>query len=170
MAWLGVLQQAKRFNPNYLVNGKPVQFASFAVWGIRGAVQKMMNFGSKSKTPQNGAKLVSGNAFIANQKGEANEFFETIVDPKQLDNPLEETDRVETLQKYVQDALATLSARDRAIIEQQFGIGGDDPKSRRKIAAGFGVSHQRIHQINRRAMEMLRKRLPPAVLPLLDVG
>jgi RNA polymerase sigma factor (sigma-70 family) len=159
IAWQGVLKSAKKFNPNHLVNGKPVQFASYAVWGIRQAVQKATHYGKDSAKPMNGAKLVSANAPISNSEGDVNELISVLADPKQDTELLDEKDRIEAIRKYIQKALAGLPSRDRTIIECRFGINRGDPASLHSIGEELGISKERVRQIEQRAMAQLHEQL-----------
>lgn len=54
--------------------------------------------------------------------------------------------------------LATLPERDREIMVQRFGIGGGGVRTLNEIGAMFGVTRERIRQIETKALESLRTR------------
>lgn len=65
-------------------------------------------------------------------------------------------------QTAIFDSLSTLDARSREIISSRFGI-GRSKEPLRDIAARFGISQERVRQIERRSLERLRRN--PAIRP-----
>jgi RNA polymerase sigma factor (sigma-70 family) len=61
------------------------------------------------------------------------------------------------LKERVGDALGSLSDKERSIIEQRFGLTGDDENGLDELAAGLGVSRERIRQIECKAIRKLRQ-------------
>ena len=53
--------------------------------------------------------------------------------------------------------LDTLPDRDRAMIARRFGLHGGEPETLSVIATRFGVSKERVRQIERRALAYLRE-------------
>ena len=53
--------------------------------------------------------------------------------------------------------LDTLDYREQAIIRKRFGIGGEEEQTLQQLAEQFGVTRERIRQIERGAMEKLRR-------------
>lgn len=66
-----------------------------------------------------------------------------------------EADR-ELLAGAVAPVLETLGPRERAVIEERYGIGTDEPKTYGEIGATEGVTHERIRQIEAKALRKLR--------------
>jgi RNA polymerase primary sigma factor len=66
---------------------------------------------------------------------------------------LEHTKRVEEVASW----LDTLSADERKIIALRFGLDGDDPQTLETIGKLFGVTRERIRQIEQKALNKLRK-------------
>jgi len=52
--------------------------------------------------------------------------------------------------------LHTLDDRERDIVELRFGLRGEEPKTLEEVGRSFGVSRERIRQIENRAMSKLR--------------
>src|SRR5439155_653130 len=59
----------------------------------------------------------------------------------------------------VHEMIGTLDAREQAILRQRFGLDGDDRKTLEKIGEQFGVTRERIRQIEEIALRKLRKRI-----------
>ncbi|MBA4389865.1 MAG: RNA polymerase subunit sigma [Syntrophus sp. (in: bacteria)] len=66
---------------------------------------------------------------------------------------LEHTKRVEEVASWVD----TLGADERKVIMLRFGLDGDDPQTLEKIGKIFGVTRERIRQIEQKALNKLRK-------------
>ena len=60
------------------------------------------------------------------------------------------------LKSTVANALSTLSAREREVIGLRFGIGGYGPYTLERIGQVFGVTRERIRQIEAKALRKLR--------------
>ena len=60
------------------------------------------------------------------------------------------------LQKIVGEALATLTPREQGILRMRFGIGGAADHTLEEIGKEFGVTRERIRQIEAKAIEKLR--------------
>lgn len=64
--------------------------------------------------------------------------------------------------------LQGLPPRHREVLERRFGLQGRTPEPLASLAADFGLSRERIHQIEREAIERLRRlmrRRPPVASP-----
>jgi len=66
---------------------------------------------------------------------------------------LEHTKRVEEVASW----LDTLSSDERKVIALRFGLDGDDPQTLETIGKIFGVTRERIRQIEQKALNKLRK-------------
>jgi RNA polymerase primary sigma factor len=60
------------------------------------------------------------------------------------------------LQKIVGEALADLTPREQRILRLRFGIGGASDRTLEEIGREFGVTRERIRQIEAKALEKLR--------------
>lgn len=65
------------------------------------------------------------------------------------------------LVELLQNACAILNERERAILEMRFGLKDGRNYSLEKVGAHFGVSGERIRQIEARALRKLNFPLPP---------
>ena len=61
-----------------------------------------------------------------------------------------------SLKDEVQGILSVLTDKERAIIIKRFGLDGSEPKSLKEIGEGYGLTKERIRQIEKRSLEKLR--------------
>ncbi len=90
-------------------------------------------------------------------EGEATEYGEMISDESASD-PLEMlTDK--NLQDQIGGLLSILNERERRIIDERFGLNGLKPMLLEDVGREFGVSRERIRQIQNSALAKMRKAL-----------
>jgi RNA polymerase primary sigma factor len=90
-------------------------------------------------------------------EGEATEYGDIIGD-EAASNPLDHlVDR--DLQDQLGDLLATLDERERRIIDGRFGLSGLKPMLLEDVGREFGVSRERIRQIQNSALAKMRRAL-----------
>jgi RNA polymerase primary sigma factor len=71
--------------------------------------------------------------------------------------------------KSVDDALLMLSSREREVLKMRFGIGYESPSTLDEVGKRFGLTRERIRQIERRALERLkRSKSAPALRSLVE--
>jgi len=61
------------------------------------------------------------------------------------------------LRTIIGEALATLTPREQCILRMRFGIGGAADHTLEEIGKEFGVTRERIRQIEAKALEKLRE-------------
>jgi RNA polymerase primary sigma factor len=81
-----------------------------------------------------------------------------VVKDENADTPYEQLEE-KTNNALVHEMIETLDARERAILRQRFGLDGDDRKTLEEIGEQFGVTRERIRQIEELALRKLRKRM-----------
>ena len=81
-----------------------------------------------------------------------------IVKDESADTPYEQLEE-KTNSALVHEMVETLDAREKAILRQRFGLDGDDRKTLEEIGEQFGVTRERIRQIEEIALKKLRKRI-----------
>ena len=81
-----------------------------------------------------------------------------VVKDENADTPYEQLEE-KTNNALVHQMVETLDARERAILRQRFGLDGDDRKTLEEIGEQFGVTRERIRQIEEIALRKLRKRM-----------
>ena len=55
----------------------------------------------------------------------------------------------------LRDVLATLTYRDRRVLELRYGLGGERPRTLDELGRTFNVTRERIRQIENRALQQL---------------
>jgi RNA polymerase primary sigma factor len=88
---------------------------------------------------------------------ESTEFSE-IVGDEQAQDPFEML-RDKNLRDEVGDLLDILDDRERKIINSRFGLDGSKPKTLEEVGVAFGVTRERIRQLQNIALAKLRKAL-----------
>jgi len=81
-----------------------------------------------------------------------------VVKDEAADTPYEQLEE-KTNSAMIHEMVQTLDAREQAILRQRFGLDGDDRKTLEEIGEQFGVTRERIRQIEEIALKKLRKRI-----------
>lgn len=84
--------------------------------------------------------------------------FGEIVGDEAAEDPFE-TLRDKNLQEEVGDLLAVLDDREREILNSRFGLDGRNPRTLEEVGVDFGVTRERIRQLQNIALQKLRKAL-----------
>lgn len=58
--------------------------------------------------------------------------------------------------EQIERALGALDGRERIILSLRFGLGGQEPETLEEIGAHFGLTRERIRQMQNRALAKLR--------------
>jgi RNA polymerase primary sigma factor len=109
-----------------------------------------------------GNNLVS----LDNKESEESSSMETFIDSgvtSPLDNLLRKSDA-----QWVNNIMSALEPREREIIQRRFGIGKKERLTLEEIGEEFGVTRERIRQLEQRAMRKLRRKL--SKLSILEEG
>jgi len=116
------------------------KFSTYASWAI------MRNYARTiPETLYQGGRQHAGN----------DDFLDTVPDQHEPD---QDADERENLRKTLDRGLAQLSERERAVIMRHFGLGDDEkPETLDEIGRRYGVTKERIRQIERKAMKKLRE-------------
>lgn len=70
-------------------------------------------------------------------------------------SPYDQTSR-QLLKEHMEDVLATLSDRERRVLILRFGLEDGRPRTLEEVGAQFGVTRERIRQIEAKALRKLR--------------
>src|SRR5579859_6273456 len=84
--------------------------------------------------------------------GQVSDFIEDTHSP----SPFESTTQ-RLLQRDVEEALSVLPERQRHILLLRFGLDGNDSHTLEEIALVFGLSRERIRQLEKEALHRLRR-------------
>lgn len=97
---------------------------------------------------------------------ESTEFGEIVGDAEALD-PFELL-RDKDLRDEVGDLLDTLDDRERNIIDSRFGLDGEKPRTLEEVGERFGVTRERIRQLQNIALHKMRKALGKKEKPKIE--
>jgi RNA polymerase sigma factor (sigma-70 family) len=94
----------------------------------------------------------------ANDRGVARELVDAREDGPP--NRLIRSELGQTLGERIEECLRAVNRRWREILERRFGLGGREPQTLQEIADIFGLTRERVRQIENKILEKLRgKRL-----------
>ena len=93
---------------------------------------------------------------LNNQDGDAI-LGENLVDVLTLD-PLDVTQARE-VDELLQGWIATLSQREREVLEARFGLHGQDAESLSELASRLGISREKVHQLQQQAIYKLKRQI-----------
>lgn len=97
-------------------------------------------------------------------EGEATQYSEIIGD-ESAENPLHALSE-KNLHGELDDLLSVLDQRERQIIDERFGLSGRKPLTLEEVGREFGVTRERIRQLQNVALTKMRKALRRKELPL----
>ena len=86
---------------------------------------------------------------------DSNNFAE-IVEDENADTPYEELED-KTVTKMLQEMVKTLDTREATILRYRFGLDGGSEKTLEEVGEKFGVTRERVRQIQNIALNKLRK-------------
>lgn len=99
--------------------------------------------------------------------------FGEIIGDEKAQTPLELLSH-KNMHMQLDDLLEVLDERERKIVDARFGLGGEKPKTLEEVGREFGVTRERIRQLQNIALKKLRRALQkkedPAPRPLGRVG
>ena len=82
-------------------------------------------------------------------------FLGDFIEDEQTATPMEEASR-QMLKEQVQDILDKLTDRERQILQMRYGLSDDKPRTLEEVAKEFGITRERIRQIETRILRKLR--------------
>jgi len=101
-------------------------------------------------------------AFEDNESGWGTTEAQVVADPF-AEQPEDQAARRERDER-VRQALAELPQRERTVLSLRFGLDGQEPMTLEEVGQFFGISKERIRQLQARALEQLRDNPACAVL------
>ena len=81
--------------------------------------------------------------------------FGDFIEDQDSPSPVESANQ-HLLQETIEDVLAELTPRQSHILRLRFGLGGGEPHTLEEIANKFGLSRERIRQLEKEALRRLR--------------
>ena len=81
--------------------------------------------------------------------------FGDFLEDKSVENPMDGAS-YNSLRDKIGDVLNTLNSRERAVIEQRFGLKDGNPRTLEEVGRQFNVTRERIRQIEAKALRKLR--------------
>lgn len=86
---------------------------------------------------------------------DSNNFAEVVQD-ENAETPYEQLEE-KTVTMMLNDMVATLDSREATILRHRFGLDGDSEKTLEEVGERFGVTRERVRQIQNIALNKLRK-------------
>lgn len=121
--------------------------------------RRVQQYREASKAP------VSLDASIGNDD-ESNRIADVVADPNAaapFDQLVRETDT-----ELVREVLSTLSEREISILSRRYGLKDGTPRTLEEIGAQFGLTRERIRQIQEEALKKLRVKMEKRDRPAMD--
>lgn len=100
-------------------------------------------------------QIISGD--VQSNSGDTQREFIDIIANANAPSPEEETMH-NAQRRAIAEALKDLEPREAEILRLRFGLGGNEPLTLRQVAAIFGISHERVNQLEEKALKKLRLR------------
>ena len=88
---------------------------------------------------------------------DTNRFADIVADPNATAPYQQAVDDSDN--QILGEVINTLSPREQTILKLRFGLGGNDEKTLEEVGQQFGVTRERIRQIQDEALKKLRKRI-----------
>ena len=96
--------------------------------------------------------------------------FAEVVEDQNADNPLQNLEST-AVARILRELVETLSPREAEILSARYGLAGSTPKTLDEVGATFGITRERVRQLQNRSLTKLRKLLlkleTPATEPAL---
>lgn len=157
---LGLIRAAQKYR-----RGGKAQFATYAWYWIANQMQRLIAREMLIHIPMHIACVTKKTAKNINPKNlEAASLAMCPLPIDGADIPGDTCLRIEDDEERakLRNEVSRLPIQYRSVIQQRFGLDGYVPASLETIASRIGLSKQRVHQIEQRAIEMLREKMEAA--------
>jgi len=110
-----------------------------------------------SRLEEYATEVISLDQTIRGQQDDDQAELQEILEDEEAPRP-SQVAYTEVLRGVVHDAIETLPSRERKIIQMRFGLGESDPHTLEDIGNIFGISRERVRQLQNGALRRLRHR------------
>ena len=93
--------------------------------------------------------------------GEVSRSYSEAVADEKAETPYEQLED-KAFRALLQEVLETLDRQEQTILRSRFGLDGDSPKTLEETGVELGFSGERVRQIQKVALEKLRRRIKSA--------
>lgn len=163
---IGLMRAVKKYNPDKKskVTKKPVKFSTYACWWISQFMRVELYSQGRDIHLPTGSKAEMNFIYLddATNKsiGEYRENGEEMHQHLQSEEPMpsQVVIREEKI-NIVRESLEALDERERKIIEMRFGLNGNPEMTLREVGKRFGITRERIRQIEYLAKKRLSRQL-----------
>lgn len=155
----GLMRAAERFDPS-----RGVTFGTYAVWWIRQSINRaIQNKGrcvrvpvhkqeSVSKSKERVPSTVSLHVPVSNKENASDsQWIDMVSNPEPEDAEEHGLDH-----RLLEEGLAMLKPRERDILRRRFGLDDDKDETLEQIGAEYGITRERIRQVEAVALRKLR--------------
>jgi RNA polymerase primary sigma factor len=123
---------------------------------------------SRRRVTQYRAAAVTPTSLDASLGDEDSNRISDVVEDERADTPYEELEE-KTNTNLVRDMLKKLDEREATILQLRFNLNGEREETLEEIGKRFGVTRERIRQIQEMALTKLRKMIEKLDAPKLDL-
>ncbi len=123
---------------------REARFATYATWAVSKHFARVI--------PEENYRMSS---FVTGQQERLNLTGDS------RENPVARRESVEHLRALITKASTHLTERERAVIQAHYGTDGSPERTLEEIGRAFGLTRERVRQIESRAIEKLRRFITP---------
>ena len=168
IAWTGVMRAAQKYDPTKTgFNGNLVTFPTYALFWTRASVMNAARWNTIGRGRPQKFRTISGDMVVGDGEGS---LFNAAGIASTSDPDPAEPDRQAVLHDRVADVLKRVPERYRSIFKARYGLDDGQPKTLLETANLFGVTRERIRQIEAKVLNKIREPLRLATQDLLDAG
>lgn len=103
------------------------------------------------------ADVISLEAVVRGSEDDGETQLQDLLQDTEGESPYEMAS-ADMMRRQVQSAVSTLPPRERRIIDARFGLSGTQPRTLEQIGEDFGISRERVRQLQNVALTRLRRR------------
>ena len=142
---IGLIKALDSFNPD-----KSIKLSSYASRCIENEI--LMHFRNGKKSAQD---MSLDDSIDTDKDGNPLTLIDILAVDDDFTRNLERETYLSKLRKFIDE---TLDEREKKIIDMRFGLDGSKPKTQQEIADILGISRSYISRIEKKSLDLLRKR------------